>query len=172
METISQSNSSIQSIILEIQEISQLFNLPSFPNNLTYNNFIANTNDKILSLFQNYLADLFHREDTLPLSQSAIPMQISNHSWILLINKLTNKKSPGEDKIRNERIKNLNDKNRLNCLNYFNHLISKNQLPRELLHANITLLHKKGPKDDPNNYRSISLLSCFGKVIEKFYTPN
>ena len=146
------------------------FSPPSFPNNLTYNNVTANTKDKILSLFQNYLADLFHREDTLPLSQSAIPMQISNDSWILLINKLTNKKSPGEDKIRNEQIKNLNDKNRLNCLNYFNHLISKNQLPRELLHANITLLHKKGPKDDPNNYRSISLLSCFGKVIEKFYT--
>ena len=33
--------------------------------------------------------------------------------------------------------------------------------------ANIVALHKKGDKKDPLNYRSVSLLPIFGKVLEK-----
>ena len=39
--------------------------------------------------------------------------------------------------------------------------------PSKWKQANIVPLHKKGDKRDPQNYRSVSLLSLFGKVIEK-----
>ena len=39
--------------------------------------------------------------------------------------------------------------------------------PAKWKQANIVPLHKKGDKKDPQNYRSVSLLSLFGKVLEK-----
>ena len=67
-------------------------------------------------------------------------------------------------------IKNLDEENRILCLDFINNCIERNKIPQDLLHSNITLLFKKGDKEDPNNYRSISLSSCLGKLIEKYYT--
>jgi hypothetical protein len=33
--------------------------------------------------------------------------------------------------------------------------------------AQMTMIHKKDDKSDPNNYRPISLTSCLGKLIER-----
>ena len=39
--------------------------------------------------------------------------------------------------------------------------------PRQWKCANIVPIHKKGSKTSPNNYRSVSLLPLFGKVLER-----
>ena len=45
--------------------------------------------------------------------------------------------------------------------------LSQGAFPSRWKQANIVPLHKKGDKKDPKNYRSVSLLSLFGKVLEK-----
>ena len=48
----------------------------------------------------------------------------------------------------------------------FNDLITQDKtLCKDWLHSLITAVHKKGAKDDPGNYRGISLMSCLGKLF-------
>ncbi|PKU46481.1 rna-directed dna polymerase from mobile element jockey-like [Limosa lapponica baueri] len=41
------------------------------------------------------------------------------------------------------------------------------EVPADWRLANVTLIHKKGQKDDPGNYRPVSLTSVSGKVMEQ-----
>ena len=47
----------------------------------------------------------------------------------------------------------------------FNKIYSTSSFPSPLKSAYITTLHKKGPKQNPANYRPISITSCFGKLF-------
>ena len=40
------------------------------------------------------------------------------------------------------------------------------EVPDDGRMANVTLLYKKGQKEDPGNYRPVSLTSVTGKIIE------
>lgn len=48
-----------------------------------------------------------------------------------------------------------------------NNVLTTANFPPELKTAKITQLHAKGPHDKINNYRPISLLNSFSKVVEK-----
>ena len=52
------------------------------------------------------------------------------------------------------------------CLIY-NKAIASEKYPMALKVAKVIVLSKKGDRNQPNNYRHISLLSCFDKMIEK-----
>ena len=52
------------------------------------------------------------------------------------------------------------------CLIY-NKAIEIGKYPMALKVAKVIALFKKGDKNQPNNYRPISLLSCFNKIFEK-----
>jgi hypothetical protein len=54
-----------------------------------------------------------------------------------------------------------------NLFKIFNKHISNGNYPDELKIAKVIALFKKGPKYISNNYRPISLLSCFNKIFEK-----
>ena len=48
----------------------------------------------------------------------------------------------------------------------FNDILAERQeFSKQWLHSLVTALHKKGPKEDPDNYRGISLMSCLGKFF-------
>ena len=49
----------------------------------------------------------------------------------------------------------------------YNHAIEQGEYPTQLKIAKVIALYKKGERYKPNNYRLISLLSCFNKVFEK-----
>jgi hypothetical protein len=49
----------------------------------------------------------------------------------------------------------------------FNRAITSDSVPSEWKAARVTPLHKKGPRNLLNNYRSISILPVVSKVFEK-----
>ena len=75
-------------------------------------------------------------------------------------------KGTGIDTIRNEMIAPLIEAYPSLILRAFDDIIVKNKpLCHDWLHSLITAIHKKGSKDDPGNYRGISLMSCLGKLF-------
>ena len=84
-----------------------------------------------------------------------------------LIDSLPNKKSSGSDGISNNLVKELKlvllDPLRM----IFNQSISQGIFPDKMKHAQIAPLLKKSPKWNPSNYRPISLLIVFSKLLEK-----
>ena len=51
--------------------------------------------------------------------------------------------------------------------NIINSSLSTGRIPERLKNADVIILHKKGEKSNPNNYRPISLLNSFSKIVEK-----
>jgi hypothetical protein len=54
----------------------------------------------------------------------------------------------------------------------FNESISTYIVPDVLKRASITPIFKSGAVTDPNNYRPISILSPFAKILERLYIIN
>jgi hypothetical protein len=74
-------------------------------------------------------------------------------------------KAPGPDNILAEVLK-LGENEIVNFLcKLFNQLLTESKFPIEWTKATITPLHKKGDKENPDNYRGISLLSILSKVF-------
>ena len=48
-----------------------------------------------------------------------------------------------------------------------NNSINQNIFTKELKHANVATVYKKGAVDDPHKYRPISVLLCIANVFEK-----
>ena len=80
--------------------------------------------------------------------------------------KLRNCKSPGEDNILNEYIKNSLPKlSGLYC-KLFNKILNSSNFPEAWTTGLIVPIYKnKGDRSDCNNYRGITLLSCLGKLF-------
>ena len=47
----------------------------------------------------------------------------------------------------------------------FNKILDRRSFPKHWATGLIVPIHKKGDLDDPNNYRGITLLSCFAKLF-------
>ena len=86
------------------------------------------------------------------------------------IKKLKNDKSAGEDEIYNEYLKHLDDDS-LDILRLIiNDTITHGSVPAGWRSSVTTMLHKKGDKTDPMNYRPITLLNCAYKVYSSIQT--
>ena len=82
-----------------------------------------------------------------------------------VIRKLSDGKAMGLDNVSNEMLKVAGH----TCLPFltalFNKIYATSSFPAPWKKAYITTLYKKGAKNDPANYRPISLTSCFGKIF-------
>ena len=83
------------------------------------------------------------------------------------LKKLKTFKSPGPDGIHPRVINELTDCISILLSTIFNTSLTAGKLPIEWKQANISLIHKKGSKTLPQNYRPVSITSVVGKIIEE-----
>ena len=86
------------------------------------------------------------------------------------INFLKSNKAPGEDGIINEYLKWGKKELITPITNLFNKILMTEKIPQQWQTSTIILLHKKGNRDDLNNYRPISLMPNMYKLFTKILT--
>ena len=87
-----------------------------------------------------------------------------------IISKSKLSKAAGPDQISNEFFKTLNEKCIAELLKIFNNILDIEEIPRSWSNIHMCLLHKKGDINDPNNFRSISLLNHITKLFTTVLT--
>jgi len=86
------------------------------------------------------------------------------------VKQLSKGKSPGLDGIPNEGLKALPDEwIDFFLVYFFNIVFDSGQTPAQWSEVEIVTLYKKGNRDDPANYRGISLISCWQNSSHKFF---
>ena len=78
---------------------------------------------------------------------------------------LRNGKAPGFDSISNEMLQCLLEVRPDILRRIFNSILNNPRIIEKWSISMINPLHKSGSKMDPDNYRGISLLSCFSKFV-------
>ena len=95
-----------------------------------------------------------------------INMDFSTEEVKKIISKLKNGKACGLDHIRNEFLKNSPDYVVKVFVDMFNIILKTGLIPQDWCIGAILPLYKnKGDKNNPDNYRGITLLSCLGKLF-------
>ena len=86
------------------------------------------------------------------------------------ITQLRNNRAPGDDGLVNECLKWGKEELTTNITDLFNKILTTEKIPEQWQTSTITLIHKKGNRNDLNNYRPISLLSTMYKLFTKILT--
>jgi hypothetical protein len=94
-----------------------------------------------------------------------LDFKISNAEINKAIAKLKNEKSAGPDGIRNEMIKHGQSTLLPSVNKLFNLIMTSSQYPSGWSKGTILPLHKKGSKEDPSNFRGITLSNCLSKLF-------
>ena len=119
-----------------------------------------------------YFRSVFTVENTDPFpntwrSHSTMPdIEVTQPGVYNLLSKIDVSKSTGPDELSPRIIKELKDEIAAVLTFLFNQSLSSGVVPSDWRIANIFALHKKGAKDQPENYRPISLTSICSKVLE------
>lgn len=92
-----------------------------------------------------------------------ISIEEINHQLKLL----KNGKACGPDLILNEMLKQGGTHILPSLQKIFNSVLKSGSFPTAWSSDHLTVLHKKGSRKDPNNYRGISLSSCLGKLFTR-----
>ena len=152
-----QSNKDANIEEINTDEFTQFFkNLnKSSAKNKEFHNYILNN---LNTLIGNHTANINNAEFNTPLSEEEI---------LKAVKTLNNGKASASDCVSNEMIKHgmpvlLKPLHKL-----FNHIFNNGTFPKSWNESIVTLIHKKGSKYDPNNYRGISITSNLGKLFNK-----
>ena len=84
-----------------------------------------------------------------------------------IVNSLKKNKSPGFDNITNELLKSIIDEIVTPLTYIFNLSMSSGVVPDKMKIAKVIPIFKKGDAQDCSNYRPISLLTTFSKILER-----
>ena len=84
-----------------------------------------------------------------------------------IIKKIPSNKATGNDEISVKLLKEIAPVFISPLCKLMNISITTNDFPTKWKVAKVTPLHKDGPRNDRNNYRPISVLSVFSKILEK-----
>ena len=131
------------------------------------NEFLSNVGENLASDFDDIKENEFYRYLNTPVNQSFHINKIATNEVSTQITNLENKKSAGHDGLTNKFLK-ISLCHLIRPLtDIYNTSISTGIYPDELKVAKCVPIFKKGKKDDPSNYRPISILSSINKVFEK-----
>jgi len=98
-------------------------------------------------------------------SQNSLDAEIQQNEIRQAISQVKNNKASGNDLILNEMIKCAAHILTRPLTKLFNLFLSSGHFPKQWGESHIVPIHKSGPKDDPNNYRGISVISCLAKLF-------
>ena len=98
-------------------------------------------------------------------SYEELDIDISTEEIQTAIKKLKTNKSSGEDCIVNEIFIKCQDRLIPYLHKLFNNIFHSGFYPESWSKSAIIPIYKKGDANDPNNYRGISIVSCFGKLF-------
>ena len=84
-----------------------------------------------------------------------------------IIQRLPNNKAPGGDGINSKILKEICESIAFPLAHIFNLSFNTGEVPELLKIAKVVPIYKKGERNQPGNYRPISLLSIFDKIMEK-----
>ena len=140
--------------------------LSKLNNNSKENSSMGVPNKIMLDHFKNVLYEFNSHEYPSNSSETGdLDYKITNEELKLASSILKSNKAPGLDNILNEMITPLIDSYPEILLKLFNKILQTNDITIDWKISLIVTIHKKGAKDDPSNYRGISLLSCIGKLF-------
>ena len=137
-----------------------------------FNNFFVSVSEKLLQT-QSVLDDADSSSDSFysylktPNSHAAFFKPITGSEIIKIVRNMKNDTSAGIDSINIKVIKRVIF---LICdplCIIFNQSLAYGVVPNDLKVARITPIHKKGKMDDVNNYRPVSVLNIFAKILER-----
>ena len=150
---------------------SLTINQKSFTNQLEIaeglNQFLSNAGENLASQFNDIKENEFYRYLNSPVNQSFNIDEITTNEVSTQITSLEMKKSAGNDGLTNKFLKLSLCYLILPLTDIYNTSIRTGIYPDELKIAKCVPIFKKGRKDDPSNYRPISILSSINKVFEK-----
>ena len=132
------------------------------------NKFFCNIGEELQSKIHNSIENCY--QNFLPAkNDNSMFLGPVNYKEVLgEIKKLKTKKAPGPDGISNKILLICPKIFAFHLTKIYNHYISIGEYPTALKIAKVIPIYKnKGPRDQPGNYRPISLLSVFNKVFER-----
>jgi len=106
----------------------------------------------------------FDNLEESPLDKEYLNKPISKEEIKEAIKQLRTNKSPGIDNISNEMLKCSNDFLIGKIGTLFNLIFDSNYYPNTWNHGLIQSIYKSGSKNDPSNYRGITLMICLRKL--------
>ena len=134
------------------------------------NDFFSTIGDNLVSdLFKNNKIDStdFQSYCHTRIDKSIYIEPADKSELLKLVNKLRKSKSPGPDNVGPGLVKEVIEAIVDPLLHIYNLSLTKGIVPDKLKTAKVVPIHKKGDRSQACNYRPISLLSVFDKLLER-----
>lgn len=152
----------------------QLRKTNTYPKSIKFNNKVASTNKGIAETFKEFFQSVYRSSNNRnqhvkrnKVNSSLPPFQISENDILKIITGLDGDKGPGFDGIPNLFIINA-DSALLKPLSIiFNKSLQTGVFPQRFKESIIHPIHKNGDKGDATNYRPVTILNAFAKILER-----
>ena len=151
-----------------------------FPQELKYKNQISRQKPVIADTFNDFFSSIGKNlASKIPISNKDVLSYIGNYDKNMTSEPLTIEeldqafkslqanKSPGIDEVDINVVQSAYEIIRPLLFHIFDLSLKQGIFPSDMKIAKVTPIFKSGEKDDPGNYRPISVLPCFSKILEK-----